>query len=174
MKMVKAAAAIAAISACAVASAQSGNLDTTPTGISVRAGIAISMDSGLTNNVASSLIGLGLEYRFSSSLLKSGETYISLDYMTKNFSGNKGTIMPLAINQRFFMAKQGTNRRTYGFLGIGIAVTDVVTSGTSLCFRGGFGAELGANTFAEIALTLADAQNNIKANTLGIYLGYRF
>ena len=174
MKMVKAAAAIAALGACAVASAQIEKLDTTPSGLSVRAGIAISMDDSLSNTLGSSLIGLGVEYRFSSGLLKSGETYLSIDYMTKNFGGARGSIFPITVNQRWFMTKAGTTRRTYGFLGLGVAIVDIIDSNTSLCFRGGFGVELGGSTFAEIALTLAEAKNNIKANTLGLYFGYRF
>ncbi len=174
MKMIKAAAAIAAIGACAVASAQGDRLDTTPSGISVRAGIAISMDSSLTNSLGSSLIGLGIEYRFSTNLIKSGETYLAIDYMTKNFGGARGSILPITVNQRWFSTKPGRTLRTYGFLGLGVAIVDIIDSGTTLCFRGGFGMELGGSTFAEIALTVAEARNGIKPNTVGIYFGYRF
>jgi hypothetical protein len=171
MKMFKAVAAVAALGVCAVASAQ--KLDTTPTGISVKAGVSISMDSTLSDSMGSSLISLGVEYQLGN-LFKSGETYLSLDYLTKSIAGSKGSIIPITVNQRWYMKKNGTERRTYGFLGLGIAVVDVVQSGTALCFRGGLGVELGAATFAEVAVTLSEATNNVKANTVGLYFGYRF
>ncbi len=143
-----------------------------PVNISVRLGIGLPLDNDLRDQ--SSLLGaLGLEYRLDNSLLRSGETYFALDF----FKGNRtdqGYIIPFTLNQRFYTRQIADGRRTYAFIGAGIGFLKSDSWTQSFVGRGGLGVELGQRIFVEGALTLGDKKENISANNIGLYLGYRF
>ena len=50
----------------------------------------------------------------------------------------------------------------------------MTTTKTTIAARLGFGVELGPNLFTEGAFVVSDDANGAKANSVGVYLGYRF
>lgn len=172
-RMFTAAAAIAAFGVAGVASAQSNAPDLTPTAVTFRAGVSLPLDDKLTD-VGNSLINLGLEYIPSKSLIKGGETFYSLDYFAASFQGDRGTVMPLMINQRWYNGGPDVFRRSYLFLGVGVAFIDVTNSGTAVAVRGGYGQELSDHIIAEIAGYISDKAGGARANAVTVCLGYRF
>jgi hypothetical protein len=168
------AALVAVLGISSVASAQSRDaIDLYPYNFSVRAGAVFPIDSTFSR-VGNTLIGLGFEYDFGRSLLAGGETYLSLDYQTAGFQGNRGSAFPIAINQRFYTGNREIGNRTYAFVGIGVTVVDVVSTDTVLSARGGVGLELGERTYAEGTLFIGDKTGGVRPNAIGLFLGYRF
>jgi hypothetical protein len=164
---------LAAMCATQTAMAQDDHFDVTPTNIAVRLGVGLPLDSALSD-YGSPLIGFGVEYQFPNSLLSSGATYLSLDYLVASTEFNGG-IFPLCINQRFyFNQNKSDSTRTYGFLGIGAAIVNIGSSNTVLAGRGGFGADLGPAIFFESALLLTDKQSGVSGDSVSFYIGYRF
>ena len=144
-----------------------------PVNITVRAGIALPLDNDLRRS-NSSLFAFGLEYKIDRSILRSGETYFALDFFKGDRTDN-GYIIPVTIDQRFYTRQLTGGRRTYVFVGAGIGFlkgTDRFTQ--TFVARGGLGAELGERIFIEGALTLGDKRQDISANNIGLYVGYRF
>lgn len=162
----------AGLGLAAMASAQSP--DITPTNLGVRAGFAYPLDNG-TRDITHTLLGVGVDYYFPVRYIKDSDTYLSIDWLGKSGSGAKGNIFPIMLNQKFYSANQtyfGT--RSYGFIGLGIAIVDVTSTKTTIAARLGFGVELGPNLFTEGAFVVSDDANGAKANSVGVYLGYRF
>lgn len=148
--------------------------DITPTNLSVRVGIAYPLDDG-TRSVTKTLLGVGVDYYFPLRYIRDSDTFISIDWLGKSGSGAKGNIFPILLNQKWYSANQtyfGT--RSYGFVGVGIAVVDVFSTKTTIAARFGFGVELGPNMFTEAAFVFSDNANGAKANSVGAYFGYRF
>lgn len=161
----------AAIGLAGVASAQT---DYTPTNLSVRLGVGFPLDD-VTRDITKTLIGVGVDYDFTRPLIAGGDTFLSIDWFGKSGSGAHGNIFPIMINQRFYSQPIDVgNRRTYGFLGVGIAVLDVFNTKTVLAARGGVGVELGQNLFAEGTLYLSAPDQGVRANVVGLYVGYKF
>ncbi len=156
-----------------IAAASGRPLDATPTGMSIRGGVAFPID-GTYSRGQSSLLNIGLEFELPTPLLAGGDTFIALDYQTKGFSGNRGSVFPLTINQRFYGKGRSEGNRTFGFLGVGVAFVDYTSSNTVLCARGGFGAELSTNVFVETEVTIAELADGLRPNSIGVSFGYRF
>jgi hypothetical protein len=157
----------------AVANAQSSSTtDFTPVNVSVKAGIALPLDNNLANYGAT-LIALGLEYQFDRPLIAGTDTYISLDYLNKGFTFSHGVI-PITLNERFYIDNGRRHQRTYAFLGIGGADVDTGTSSTVVCARAGLGADLGDAIFFEVAGLVTDKGNDATGNSVAFYVGYRF
>ncbi|HWD41611.1 MAG TPA: hypothetical protein VG944_22400 [Fimbriimonas sp.] len=163
------AATVAALGFVNVAHAQE---DYTPVNISVRAGVALPLDSSLSD-FGSPLLALGVEYQLPRPLLSQGDSYVSLDYMTANTLFSHG-VVPFCLNQRFYLSNAKLGRRTYAFLGVGGAVIDIDHSGVGLAARGGFGADLGDAIFFEVAGLITDKISGATADSVAFYLGYRF
>ena len=141
-------------------------------GISVRLGVAFPIDNTLSNS-ATTLTNFGVEFQAGSSLSKNGEAYVAVDYLFKTF-GNKGSILPITFNQRFYGKGMG-DRRSYAFAGVGIAFIDTsAASQTALALRGGLGMNLSDSTFVEAAGTFSTKTDAGSFNTIGLYFGYRF
>lgn len=172
-RTLNAVAAIAAFSIAGVASAQGGvTQDLTPVNVTVRLGVALPLDSALTD-VGSTLIDLGAEYTIPTPLIKGGETYLSVDYWAKGIRGDKGSVVPLFLNQRWY--RPGNQiRRGYLFLGAGVDFIDTTSSNTAVGLRGGIGQELGEHIIAEVSGWLSDRAGNARANAVTFSLGYRF
>lgn len=174
MRIFTAAAVVAALGIAGAASAQqTRTLNLTPSGISVRGGIVFPSDKAL-QDVSKTLIGLGVDYQLPAPLIKGGETFIAFDYYAHKIAGEGGHAWPITINQRIYTGGSEANRRTYFFLGAGIAFIDVTNSDTAVAFRGGFGTEVSDRIFAEVAGTLTDKAGGSRANAVGLYVGYRF
>lgn len=151
------------------------NSSVTPYQAAIRAGVAIPLNS----TVSGTHFGVGLDYTLERSLLKGGQTYIALDFITKSSRGDRSNMFSGLLSQRF-MFSEGTgmsgSTRTYGFLGIGAAMLDFGSSSTVLAARGGFGAEFSPNVFGELSLTFTSKGKSTDAqgNFVGFYIGYRF
>lgn len=172
MRIITAAAVLAALGTAGAASAQTKTIDLTPVGVTVRGGVVLPLDSTL-ESLGNSLIGIGLEYQLNRSYLPKGETFVALDYFSPRVAGDKGSVFPLTINQRWYTDENALRRRYY-FLGIGASFIDIVNAETAIGIRGGFGAELGDRLIAEVAGYLSDKAGGARANAVGVYLGYRF
>lgn len=147
----------------------------TPTNIALRIGYAYPIDN-TTRNLVRNFIGVGFDYFLDRSLLEGGETTVSVDWLGKSGSGAKGNIFPIMLNQRWYnpnMTEEDSNR-SYFFLGAGVAIIDVNSTKTVLAGRGGFGMEFGEHIFGELNIVISDDANGARANSAGIYLGYRF
>jgi hypothetical protein len=166
-------AALAALSCGAFAQSGPEITDWNPTNASLRAGVNIPVDSGLSN-LGNTLIAAGVDYRFGRPLFASGESYASLDYFAKNLKFQRGSVMPLAVNHRFYFGQCPIGSRTYGFLGVGVAFIDYNDSNTVAMARGGIGAELGDAIFFEATGYISDQADGARANSFAFYLGYRF
>lgn len=171
-------AAITAVTAiAATGSAQSNfrKVEVTPVNLSLRVGVGLPLDKAF-RDFGNTPLALGLEYQFSRPLLASGETYIALDTIGSNLGKRKGTITPLTLNQRFYSKNTDSilGRRTYFFVGAGLAFIDLGTSEAALAARAGLGTELGTNIFFEAAGIVSDRKGGARANSIGFYLGYRF
>ena len=173
MKLNTVAAVLAAFSVCGIASAQSDQLNKVPTNISFRIGVALPIEKSLSD-VSNTLLAFGIEYNLENSLFGSGDTYIAVDFWTRNLNGFSDRVAPITINQRFYGGYRGASRRTYTFVGLGVAFVDFGQSDSAFCARGGFGIELGDNTFTEFAATVGDRAGNVRPNALTFSLGYRF
>lgn len=171
MRIYSVAAVVAAFGVCGIASAQSSI--EAPSNISVRIGAAIPIEKSL-GDVASNFLAFGLEYQFSSSVFGGGETYIAVDYWTRTLSDTDNRITPITLNQRWYGGTRSGGRRTYTFIGAGIAYTNFGNSDSAFCFRGGFGVELGTNTFGEFAALVGDKAGAVRPNAITFSLGYRF
>ena len=164
--------ALAALSAASFASAQQ---IATPTNLALRLGAAYPIDNTTRDNIRS-FIGVGFDYFFQNSLLPGGETYVSGDWLGKTSSGDKGNIFPFMINQRWYNkgAELDYGRKSYFFLGAGIAVVDVTSTKTVLAGRAGYGMEFGEHIFGELTFVISDDAHGARANSIGGYIGYRF
>lgn len=170
--------ALGALGLSVLANAQSSNtppVDFTPTDVSVKVGVALPLDSSLTD-VAKTFIGLGVEYQLPTSLVKGSESYLSLDWFTKSFRGERTNVFPLAFNQRFYTGGDNIpGRRRYVFVGAGVSFVDIGSSDTVISARAGIGAELSEQIFGEIAGYLGDQTGSgIKPNVVSFFLGYKF
>ncbi len=173
MKIQTVTAITAALSVCTVASAQTSLNDYAPANVSVRIGGAFPIENSLST-VAKSLIAFGVEYQFPRSLFGSGDTYIAFDWWTKSILSTSDRVAPITINQRFYGGSRGKNRRTYSFIGMGVAFVDFGGSDNAFCFRGGFGAELGEATFGEFSAVIGDKAGAVRPNAITFSVGYRF
>ena len=171
MKLTTVAAVVAAFGVCGIASAYSG--PETPTNISLRIGVALPIEKSLSD-VASNFLAFGLEYTLDKSIFGNGETYIALDWWSKSALQTDQRVSPLTINQRFYGAERSGNRRTYTYLGLGVAFTDFGGSDQGVVFRGGFGVELGEATFSEFGVTVGDRAGAVRPNAVTFSVGYRF
>jgi len=169
---ISAAAVVAAFSLACVAGAQTSTIDAYPNNFTIRAGVALPIDKSLSN-VANSFTDVGLEYNFNNSLVKGGDTYLSVDGFFNNF--NNVTAYPVAINQRFYTGNNPQGRRSYYFVGLGVTWTDVTSKTYSaVAARGGLGMELGQNIIAELAGYISDVAGGTRTNAITINIGYRF
>lgn len=160
---------LAALGASAFSTAQIAE----PTNLSLRLGWAYPIDNA-TRDLTRNLIGVGADYYFQRSLFGNGDTTLSVDWLGKSGSGAKGNIFPIMLNQRWYNDVSDDMRRTYFFLGAGVAVIDVNSTDTALAGRAGFGMELSEHIFGEATLIYSDAAAGARATSVGVYIGYRF
>lgn len=172
--------ALAAIGIVGGAFAQGSDtrIDATPSYLTFRGGIVFPLDDNLRES--SDLFGgLGVDYEFPSQLIKGSLTYASLDWWFRTSNGDNGNVFPIAINQRFY-GKSGNSMypdgRSYFFVGLGVAIIDVAgKSSGKWMVRGGVGTEIGPNIIAEAIATFSDeSSTKVRANGIGLYLGYKF
>jgi len=172
--------ALAAIGFTGVASAQSTStkIDATPSYLTFRGGIVFPLDSSLRES--SDFFGaIGIDYEFPTQLIRGSETFLSVDWYFKGSTGANGNVFPITLTQRFYTGHGNSyysGGRSYFFVGGGVAIIDVAhKSEGKWCIRGGIGTELGPNIIAEGSLLLSDqTSNGVRANAVGVFIGYRF
>ncbi|MBL8064347.1 MAG: hypothetical protein JNM34_00665 [Chthonomonadaceae bacterium] len=164
--------ALAVVGGAVLATAQPVS---TPVNLALRIGAAYPIDNN-TRDLVKNFIGAGFDYFFDRSLVAGGETSVSVDWLGKSGSGAHGNIFPMMINQRWYNpnSSEEAGTRGYFFLGAGAAIIDVNNSKTVLAARAGFGREFGEHIFGEINIILSDDADGARANSAGVYLGYRF
>ena len=173
MRKFTAAALVAAFGACGIASAQSSSTaDLYPSGLTLRGGVAIPLDSSLTN-VGSALGNIGVEF-YIRPLLSNGETYVAADWFFRAFGnrGGSGNVFPITVNHRVFTSDN--EYRSYYFFGVGASFISVNGNGTAITGRFGVGQELGRAVVAEIAGLLSDRAGGARANAITFNVGYKF
>ena len=178
MKFMAVALAAVGIVGGAMAQSDSTRIDATPSFLTFRGGLVFPLDNNLRE--ASDLFaGLGVDYEFPTQLIRGSTTYFSADWWLNTSTGDNGNVFPLAVNQRFY--GKGGNRfyeegRNYFFVGLGVAIIDVGgKSSGKWMIRGGVGTEIGPNIIAEGVVTFSDeSSTGVRANGIGVYLGYRF
>lgn len=159
----------AALAVTAMGMAQSNSLVNT-TGMSLRLGGVYPLERA-TRNVTKNMMALGFEFESQSQIVKGGMNYISIDWYGKSGSGAKGNMFPVMYNVR--MGDNGTNQ-FYTFFGVGVVFMDVTSSKTVLGARGGIGTRLSEHLFAEGAAVMSGSANGAKANSVGVFVGYKF
>lgn len=158
------------------AAAQGAGLgDITPYGWSIRGGVALPLDSNL-RSFSNSFTGVGIDYPLPYSILKNATTYLSVDWITKSFKGNRDQLFPINLNVKFNVGNGEEGARMYAFAGIGGTIFNLSTSKVVLGGRVGLGADFNANWFGEATLFFSDRLEgtSIKNTTVGLYVGYRF
>lgn len=149
--------------------------DSSPVRLDIRAGVQFPISADLSGM----FYGIGLDFNFTKSLLPNSETYISVDWITKNTTGNRNSMFPILLNQRWHLAMKDTGNdrpmSTYAFAGVGLAILDFGSSATVLAGRAGLGANFNESIFGEVALVLTSRAKgtSIQGNHIGLYLGYR-
>lgn len=169
------AAVVAAFGINGVAAAQyvPKTVDLTAKGVGLRFGLGLPIDSALRDS-SSTLYNIGLDWQFGRPLLKGGEGYLSIDWIAKDFGGGKGTVFPIAVNQRMYTGGE-YGGRSYYYFGVGVTTLDFGSSSSVFGFRGGIGKELGESTFFELGGVFSEKGNNgVSANSFTVNLGYRF
>lgn len=165
----------------AVANAQvPDHYDPTPSNVVIRVGGGFAIDQTL-NNYSTSYFGGGLDFGFGKGLFQNSETYFSVDALWGSHKSTNNTFFPFAVNQRFYTDRHSSDnsrfgeKRAYGFIGLGATYYQVGGADTKPSLRGGFGVDINENLVFETTAFLAQkSKNDVTANLIGIYLGYRF
>lgn len=147
--------------------------DATPNNVAFRLGGVYVLDDG-TRNVTKTMIGVGLDYFLPISVLRSQEAFVSIDWFGKSASGAKGNIFPIMFNLRYYPSQADEGGRSYFHFGVGGVVLDVTNTKTTLGGRAGFGYEFTRNVFSELNWVFSDKVSGAKADSLSVYVGYRF
>ncbi len=181
----KSIAAAAALVASGVASAQVGSTSSDAplvnlSGVSAKLGFGIPYDRDLNNGLGSTLTMVGLEYQLTRPLLRDSETYFSAEIYVRDYSGSRGYVLPITVNQRFYNTRllSSVQRRQYAFIGLGFAILDNNNNGNGtdvpFVLHAGVGAELGERIFFELGGYFGENRGNARPNIVSISGGYRF
>lgn len=164
-----------ALTSFAAAQYKGGTGDMTPYGFSFRGGIVLPIDSNF-RSMSTSFFGVGVDYALGTSLFRGSETYISVDWFGRTIRGNRDSVFPINLNQRFSLNKTEEGMNLYGFVGLGAVVFNLGNSDTRLGGRVGLGTNLNENAFAEAAFYFSDKvkASSTKVTSLAFFLGYRF
>lgn len=172
MKRVFTIVTIAAIAGVAVA--QNSTLSSIDgSGLRLRVGAVYPWESA-TRKVTKNMVAVGVDFPIMN-LLKKGESYVSVDWYGKSASGAKGNMFPVMVNQRLYLNdKEAAGSRTYVAIGVGIVHMDVTKAKTAYGARFALGKELSDNLSFEAAMVGSTEASGTRANSIGVFLGYRF
>lgn len=172
-KITTAALLMGAIGASAFAQG-TGGFDPTPYGFGFRIGAAFPTDGAL-RDVDNNWVSLGIDYNIDVSILRTGNSFLSVDMVSRNFGGGGGTIWNLMLGNRFYGNASAGGYNMYFIAGIGAVAVDIDTE-TEYKFGGVFGAglELGPHLYAEGRFTISEKANGVNPGFFGLYLGYKF
>ncbi len=181
----KSIAAAAALAVAGFATAQSGGTSTQNdnlvdlSGVSVKLSVGIPYDDSLRDGLGATLLGLGIEFTPTRTLLRGSDTYFAGEIFLRGLNTDRGYVTALTINQRFYNTTivAANVRRSYVFGGIGFAFTDGNDSGgtsAALALRGGVGSEIGERLFFEAAIMFGAGDGDVRPNIISFSGGYRF
>lgn len=144
--------------------------DFTPYGYSFRLGVAFPQ-SAATRGGDEMWNAIGVDYNLDSSVLRRGDSFLSLDMIMKEFGGQGGTIWSAMINNRFYTTEGDT--RNYFIGGLGFNIINV--NGSEMLFGGrfGYGMEMSQQMFLQGVYTFG-AKGDLSPENFGVYVGYRF
>lgn len=171
-----------AASLSAIATAQnSETFDPTPSNVTIRLGGGFAIEGSLSD-YSSSFFGGGLDFGIGKGFFANSETFVSLDALWASRKSTNASFFPFAINQRFYADGHGSDHgkytdqhRAYGFLGLGATYYEIGGADTKLSLRGGFGVDINENFVFETTAFLAQrSKNDVSANAVAFYIGYRF
>jgi hypothetical protein len=127
-----------------------------------------------TRQVTGNMMSVGLDLEFGPGLLPGARTYVSLDWFGKSTALGKGNMIPVMLNQRMYFGQaMPGDPQFYGYFGVGFVSIDVYRSEIVWGARAGAGAQLSERLFVETGLTYSDAANGARANSVGLWFGYR-
>lgn len=172
-KLTSVALMVGALSMASVAFGQERKWDFTPYGYSFRIGVAFPQDNGLKQG-DDTFTALGVDFNFGSSVIRRGDSFLSVDMVAREFDGSGGTVWPIMFNNRFYI-RGAEDQRTYFIGGIGLNVMDFDDTDYELGARFGMGLELSQQMFLQGTYTFGRKNSDgVRPDHFGVYLGYRF
>ncbi len=144
-----------------------------PTNLDLRVGFVYPTERA-TRSVTGNMLAIGFNLNTNVQLIRGHSGFFSLDYMSGSLNGDNGYFLPVMYNQRFNLGQNIAERQSYFFVGAGMVNVDVVRAKFVFGARGGVGVNLSENTFAEATFLWSEAVDGTRANSLGIYAGFRF
>lgn len=128
-----------------------------------------------TRRVTGNMLSVGLDFDLGPGLIRGATTYGSVEWFGKSVSGAKGNMIPFMLNQRLPLTLSAPGvPQLYGYFGLGFVNIDVTRSQTVWGFRAGVGSSLTQSVFAETGFTYSDSANGARANSFGVWVGYKF
>lgn len=166
---------VLALSSFANAQYRGGTGDVTPYGFSFRGGLVLPIDSNF-RSINTSFFGVGIDYSLGTALVRNSETFLSLDWFARSLKGDRDSLFPINLNQRFELGSAANGSTAYAFVGIGAVVFNLGTSDTRLGGRVGLGTSFNEHFFGEAALYFSDKMksSSTKATSAAFFVGYRF
>lgn len=166
-------AALLAVAGSASAQYTAGKIDTNVSNANIRLGWVIPVDSSM-RDIGTNFAGVGIDVLLPRSFFSGAQMYVSADYIQR-WNRGEDSLIPIALNAKFWDKNGIEGERTYGFVGAGVAFTNLGRSSAVALIRGGFGRELNRQLFVEAALTLTDKnKGGVRSHNVGLYLGYKF
>lgn len=165
-----------ALAACAGVLATSAfgqrRWDPTPYHYNFRIGVAFPSDGVLTD-LDDNWVALGIDYNFGTSVLRTGNSFFSVDYIAPEFTHSGERLWPIMFGNRFFSGAED-EAKSYFLAGLGAIVIDAGDGDWTAGGLLGGGFNLGPNVLLEGRYTFGSKANGINPSAFGIYLGYRF
>jgi len=178
-RSIKVIAVLALAAGSVVAFGQTTTDSLVPSGVTIRIGGGFGVDESL-NSYASGYYGAGLDFGFGRGLLPGAETYYSVDMLWGARESFNQSVIPLLIDQRFYTDKGGGDNsfgqtRLYFNLGLGATYYNIGGSDIKPSGKLGVGLEFTQTIIGEADLYLAQrSKDDVTANLLGFYVGYKF
>ncbi len=166
-KMAAMAAGILAVSGSAVAQT---SFDPTPYNFSFRIGGSLPQD-GAVRGAKDFWNAIGVDYNFTTSVLKTGNGFISLDAVSTEFLGEGDAMWSLMLGNRF---ASNTEEGPYFVAGLGALFTDFVDNKTTFGAMIGGGVRFGQSVFVEGRFTYGRKIDGFDPSSIGVFVGYRF
>lgn len=170
-KMIAAVAALGVMAGAVSAQSTAQKFDYTPYNYSFRIGVGFPNDGALKAN-QDNWTNIGVDYNFNTSILRNGDSYLSVDWVTEEFSDYDNSMVTIFLNNRFYMDETS---QIYLIGGIGAVIAEF-TAGKETIFGGRFGVgyNLGQNIFLTGTYTFAGKVDGINPSHTSINIGYRF
>jgi hypothetical protein len=150
-----------------------------PTNLTIRVGGGFGIDQSL-NQSASGFYGFGMDFGFGHGFFPNAVTYYSGDILWGARKSMGQSLIPVFINQRFYQDKGNGDQnigqdRLYFNIGLGATYYEIGGSDIKPAGKVGIGMEFNETLCGEADLFVAqESKENVSANLVAFYLGYRF